>query len=124
VAVLFILAAVAVMALFLPRVERHNVAGTVRCASGRPVVGVYAHDSYPHSGGWAATSPARGNPALVRYQRDDARGRTYWLSVGCGGTRDDWATALDTPTVAGDHHDFLCLDRADQLSGVCEVASG
>jgi hypothetical protein len=107
---------------FLPRVEERNVAGTVRCMSGRPVVGVYVHDSYPDSGGFARIKSDGIDRAFVRYQRDTVRGSAHSLSVGCGGTPRDWATDLDSPRVTGEYHDFLCYDVAGALSGPCVLA--
>lgn len=118
-AVTLILATTAVLITFLPRVEQRNVAGTVRCLSGRAVVGVYVHDAHPRSGGWAKTTTNGADHAIARYQRDDVLGTTHSLSVGCGGNPKKWATVLDTPAVTGEYHDFLCFDHTDSKSGTC-----
>ena len=106
-----------VVAVSLPRLEYHAVSGQVRCMSGKPVVGVWVHDSIPVTGDFAELLPIPGDPSVAVYIYRRVRGPEYSVSVGCGGTSHDWGIGIHSGSVPGTLSDFECFDDLHKPGG-------
>jgi surface antigen len=76
-----------------------TVRGTVICASGRTVVGVWIQSSAGGSG-WATFTKLPGRPHVAYYTRTMTIGSTsssVYPTVGCGGTPQSWASSNSAP---------------------------
>jgi hypothetical protein len=105
--------------LTLPQPHSRSVAGSVRCASGSPVVGVWVEGR--SGGSWFAelnwSDPSR---SVARYTYLLPSGGQYQVRVGCGGSSGDWGTTSYSPFVDDARRDFVCDDPSDRgRSGLC-----
>jgi hypothetical protein len=79
--------------------------GTVACARGQPVVGVWV-DAGADSG-WATLSGASGT--VRSYSRHLSNSWTYTLNVGCGGSAQHWASSNSSVRlIVGATHHLIC----------------
>ncbi|MGB8860944.1 MAG: extracellular solute-binding protein [Ilumatobacteraceae bacterium] len=97
--------------------EPVQLAGTVECASGEPVVGIWVEaESWPDANdGWAVFDPT--DPGKANFTYTLQRGGRYRLHVGCGGSSATWGSTNSTGFVTGSQ-DFLCHDPPGP--GECE----
>ena len=95
------------------------ISGTVECASGAQVVGVWveAEASPSQNSGWAAYQTT--SAAAASYQFTLQYGGRYQLHVGCGGTENDWGSSSFTNFISSSS-DFLCHDVPPRR-GVCDT---
>jgi len=91
-----------------------GIAGEVSCASGRPVVGVWVVAMSSPSGFATHTPVGR---SIQDFTYTLRRGGNYLLHVGCGGSRNQWATTNSSPQLAGTPHRLICFDTPTSASG-------
>ncbi len=102
-------------------------AGTVECASGRHVEGIWIQAI--DSPGWAAWSANPQQENIASYSRSLPHEEIYGVHVGCGGSPLKWASSNLSPGVrTGEFSDFICYDTAAVSTarhrlGSCVVAS-
>jgi hypothetical protein len=84
-----------------------NVIGTVRCASGSDVQGIWVRTRSDRLSGWAELS--RRSTSSTRFRARVPVEEPYKVHVGCTGTGDVW---LDNRSeyVMGTNHTFVCYD--------------
>jgi hypothetical protein len=76
-----------------------QVGGSVMCAGGVIVTGVWV-DAASGADGWAArTSPTGGPYYYNNWRYNLQNGESYRLAVGCGGTQSRWASSNVSPWV-------------------------
>lgn len=107
--------------------EAVEVSGIVKCF-GAPVVGVYVHATQSRSdfADWWVDPGEMGMEALTgaRYRFTLDHGGSYKLSVGCGGTRDHWATVVESVVIHTDVATTSCNDVHPLLAAVGEEVFG
>jgi hypothetical protein len=101
--------------------------GTVECATGRPVEGVWVDVANGHSG-WAEWAAEPNNPDRASYSYELQMAGKYTVHVGCGGSPENWASETwSEPVASGETHDFMCHDSLTKPSTepivACEPAS-
>jgi hypothetical protein len=101
--------------------------GTVECATGRPVEGVWVDVANGHSG-WAEWAAEPNNPDKASYSYELQMAGKYTVHVGCGGSPENWASETwSEPVASGETHDFMCHDSLTKPSTepivACEPAS-
>lgn len=103
------------------------ISGVVEC-SNAAVSGVYVHASESTSGfaEWEVDPGSMGMAALwsARYEFTLDHGGSYWLSVGCGGDRDNWGTVTKTGLIFTDEATSSCNDIHPLLALVGEAVYG
>lgn len=100
---------IATLYLTLPSAVPRDIAGTVRCLSGKPVVDVWV-EGFSGGSWFAELSWPSTDGSVVSYVYRLPSGGQYEVRVGCGGTRGDWFTTNYSGYVDYDHHDFVCDD--------------
>jgi hypothetical protein len=116
-------AAAFVLYLNLPVARTTRITGTVRCASGQAVAGVWIQEAQG-VGEFASWQPDSSDPALARFSFD-LRGHTYAVHVGCGGTSKQWATEVRSDHVPMSTIAFVCHDEpSDGLYETCTPQAG
>lgn len=96
-----------------------EISGTVSCASGADVVGIWFE------------APAGGSGFIDDYTSLGAEGATfsrtlpsggpYEIHVGCGGTGDTWLTSNHSPRTELTGLTFVCHDDRGDDPGVCDI---
>src|SRR5712691_3066536 len=96
-----------------------NISGSVSCASGNAVVGVWvAARKGAGFSGWHG----RGNGATATFRYRLPRKETYSLHVGCGGSTSSWQVATYSVTVTTAVNNFTCDDVPGQPNyGTCRT---
>jgi hypothetical protein len=79
-------------------------AGTAMCANQDPVVGVWVNVS-GGSSGWAA----RNGSGYYQSWSYNTQGKSYSLTVGCGGTPASWKTSTSTPSYRTTWSNVTCF---------------
>lgn len=87
------------------------ISGTAQCVSGNNVVGVWIEATNGGSG-WAYWTPTPGLPSEATYSYTLPNDGNYDVTVGCGGTPQNWATSNVSPLLSGTSYSFLCYDLA------------
>lgn len=96
-----------------------QISGTVECASGAKVVGVYVvGETQPEQNQGFAEFDDTGS-SRVGYRFDLTYGGRYQLHVGCGGSQQEWGSESYTMFVS-EPSDFLCQDDPPRR-GSCET---
>lgn len=94
-----------------------GIRGTVTCLSGAAVQGVYVTANSGGSG-FATWSAMDGNKAT--WSKSLPNGGSYYLSVGCGGSRSSWKQTLYGDTMTTTNSTSLCQDvRGQARYGRC-----
>jgi hypothetical protein len=84
-------------------------AGTVECASGRDVEGVWIETR--DGAGWAFPSSNPHQKNISSFKRPLPHPEIYGVHVGCGGSPDNWASTNYSNSVStGEFSDFICYD--------------
>jgi hypothetical protein len=96
----------------------HDVTGTVHCASGAPIQGVWVGNEVG-GGDWAAWTADPSDPARATYSFT-VKGDRYTVHVGCGGTKDAWGVEGKSGYVAGAVNNFVCHDGQTNPPPRCE----
>lgn len=78
--------------------------GTATCADQSTVVGVWVTVSGGTSG-WAT----RSGSGFEQSWRYNTQGKSYKLTVGCGGTPARWASSTSTPTFSTTWSNVMCF---------------
>ena len=96
-----------------------DIAGTVECASGAAVVGVWveAESGPDQNSGWAVYTTTA--PSAATYTFTLQFGGRFQLHVGCGGSENEWGSSSFTMFVS-DSQDFLCYDDPPRR-GTCDT---
>jgi hypothetical protein len=101
------------------------VAGVVVCPEGEPVTGVWVEPKDGPGRGWARWAPNADQPHQATYSKAiDQTAISYKLSVGCGGTPDNWLhddrsqQIPNTPELVT----VTCDSSQDVKIGACAVA--
>ena len=96
-----------------------NISGSVSCASGNAVVGVWvAARKGAGFSGWHG----RGNGATATFRYRLPGKESYSLHVGCGGSSSSWQVATYSVTVTTAVNNFACLDVPGQPNyGTCRT---
>lgn len=96
-----------------------QISGSVECASGAQVVGVYVvgETLADLNQGFANFDQSGG--AKVGYRFELPHGGRYQLHVGCGGSPNEWGSESFTIFVS-ESSDFLCRDDPSKR-GICET---
>jgi len=96
-----------------------TVSGSIECASGAAMVGVWveAESGPSQNKGWATFATT--GPATATFQFTLKFGGRYQLHVGCGGTTSQWGSTSFTNFVSSSS-DFLCHD-APPSRGSCDT---
>jgi hypothetical protein len=97
------------LAVTLPRPHSVRVGGTVRCASGAAVQGVWI-DGRSGGSDFAGLTPDDRRSAEVTYQHTLVNGGRYQVRVGCGGTPGHWARTILSDYVGPGSYHFVCQD--------------
>lgn len=79
-------------------------AGSVTCANQSAVVGVWVNVSGGVSG-WAS----RSGSGYQQYWSYNTQGKSYSLTVGCGGTPSKWASSTSTPYYSTTWSNVMCF---------------
>lgn len=95
--------------LTLPTPVPRDIAGTVHCLSGRPVVRVWV-EGFSGGSWYADLSWPSADPAFARYAYRLPSGGQYEVRVGCGGSPGDWFTTNYSGYVDDSYRDFVCDD--------------
>jgi hypothetical protein len=98
-----------VLAITLPRPRPAQAVGTVRCASGAAVQGVWIEG---RSGGsdFADLTPDDRRSAEVTYRHTLSNGGRYQVRVGCGGTPGNWTRTIVSDYLSPGMYRLLCQD--------------
>jgi len=105
-----LLVAAAVIRVLPAAAQLHEVSGTVHCASGSAVQGVWVKEGRGSGGGFAGWSPEPGDRSKAHYHHGIWSG-SYAVHVGCGGTKDAWGIEVRSGFVSGHSNDFICYDQ-------------
>lgn len=117
------LVAAVTLAFTLPDAQPASVDGTVRCASGAPIQGIWI-EGFSGGSGFAGLSPGDRRSALVTYRYELPSGGKYQVHVGCGGTPVTWTLELRSRYVNPGTNHFLCHDNAARSDDrTCAVTS-
>jgi transcriptional regulator with XRE-family HTH domain len=115
VAVVLALLAISLYGLPLPGSSSSLVTGSVACAEGRPVVGVWiAAATGQRDSGFAHLGPARAAGvnfaagSTVTYSYLLPHGGSYAVHVGCGGTAAHWAASDFSPLLSESTVNLRC----------------
>lgn len=105
----------------LPSDTAAAIRGTVTCASGSEIVGVWIE---AEAGGSGFAQRSNGGGGRSDFEFTLASGGRYRIEVGCGGTEQQWATNSQSPFVDGSQHSFVCDDSAanEQTTEACQPA--
>jgi|SRR5579862_1372425 len=101
--------------------------GTVECASGRHIEGVWIQTM--DDPGWAAWSSNPQQKSIASYGRRLPNDEIYGVHVGCGGSPANWTSSNFSPGVSTEETpDFICYDTPEVSTarhrlGSCAVAS-
>ena len=101
----------------LPKPHPAQVAGTVRCASGAPVQGVWI-EGFSGGSSFANLSPDDRRSAEVSYAYTLPDGGKYQVRVGCGGTPGNWSKTVLSDYVDAGVHQFVCHDAPSRDQAV------
>jgi hypothetical protein len=85
-----------------------TISGQVTCVSGRNVVGVWITASNGGSG-WAPWKAHSALPSQANYSFRLPAGGSYKVTVGCGGTPQQWASSNHSNVTSGSAS-FTCYD--------------
>jgi hypothetical protein len=91
------------------------VSGTITCASGNSVVGVWVQAAAGSEfADWQGIGNGNDNGnrdgSTSEYWTTTPITEPYSLHVGCGGSSNRWETANYSDTVSGAVNDFYCID--------------
>ncbi len=94
--------------------------GVVQCTLDTKVVGIWI-DAKNGGSGWASFSPRYGSLSTVNFNRKLPNGGMYRVTVGCGGTPQQWKTSIKSDFVKSNKsHWFTCLNVSGRPQ-VCKV---
>lgn len=94
-----------------------DIALTVSCSSAGAVVGVWV-DAAESTPGWATLSGPSDRP-LATYRLD--RGGAYRLTVGCGGSSNEWKTKVSSRLLRATRGTVGCDDVGSEATRRCDV---
>ena len=103
----------------LPGDSAVEIRGSVACASGSQVVGVWIE---AEAGGSGFAKHSKGAGGSSDFAFTLSSGGRYRVEVGCGGTEQRWATNNKSPFVSGSQLSFVCDDSTspDPTSEACQ----
>lgn len=85
------------------------VGGTVKCSSGKAVVGVWIDAKDSRKSGWA-WSQNNGRSVQSWSRGQLSSGDQYKVRVGCGGTSNKWGVSVHSKVFRTGNQSFTCLD--------------
>lgn len=91
-----------------------SISGSLSCASGRPVTGIWVNAT-SSTDGWAPKTPGGGTSSTVSWTYSLSAGGSYKLHVGCGGTTQNWASTSYSATISGNAHSMICYDTTGSV---------
>lgn len=97
-----------------PAAAATNISGSLSCASGRPVTGIWVNAT-SSTDGWAPKTPGGGTSSTVSWTYSLSAGGSYKLHVGCGGTTQNWASTSYSATISGNAHSMICYDTTGSV---------